>query len=67
MNQITLPPSTERFIKGTIVTTRKGDDRRRCKGKVVDALPFGEFMVKWDSIERPERVLGYDITEHPYP
>ena len=46
---------------GKKVCHRDSSDRWRRRGEVVDVLPFGEFIVKWEDVRRPERVLRYDL------
>lgn len=46
---------------GKKVSHRDTSDQWRMHGEVVEVLPFGEFIVKWDRIKRPERMLRYDL------
>lgn len=48
---------------GKKVGHRDTSDCWRRRGEVIDALPFGEFIVKWDEIKRPERMLRYDLRD----
>ena len=54
---------TDWLYEGKKVSHRDTSDRWRRHGEVIDALPFGEFIVKWDEIKRPERVLRYDLRD----
>ena len=54
---------TDWLYVGKKVGHRDTLDRWRMRGEVIDVLPFGEFIVKWDEIKRPERVLRYDLRD----
>ena len=48
---------------GKKVSHRNTWDQWRRRGEIINALPFGEFVVKWDQVKRPERVLRYDLRD----
>ncbi len=54
---------TDWLCVGKKVGHRDTSDPWRMRGEVIDVLPFGEFIVKWDKIKRPERVLRDDLRD----
>jgi hypothetical protein len=48
---------------GKKVAHRDTSDRWRARGEVIEVHPYGYFVVKWDDIKRPERLLRYDLRD----
>jgi hypothetical protein len=55
---------TDWLYVGKKVRHRDTSDKWRRSGEVIDTLPFGEFIVKWDEMKRPERVRRYDLNDN---
>ena len=55
--------SSDWLYVGKKVAHRDTSDRWRRRGEVIDCLPFGEFIVKWEKIKKPQRMLRYELRD----